>query len=63
MTELVEPLPDIPDLEFIEPFGSEMGNDVQAGEQLVFLACLRREIGPRDLFQPVGNEITQAWHV
>ena len=44
-SEFVEPLPNIPNLDFVEALRSEMGNDVQPYEHVVPLMRLRREIG------------------
>src|ERR1041385_9247960 len=63
MAELVEPLPDVADLEPVESRGARVGNDMQAAEQLVFLASLGCEVRPDDVFQPVQQEFLDGRHV
>jgi hypothetical protein len=54
--QLVEPLPDVLDLELVEPLAAQVRNDVKPGERLILLVRLRREIRFDYLFQPVGEE-------
>jgi hypothetical protein len=61
--KLVEPLPDVLDLELIQPLGPEVGDNVQPGKQLVFLICFRCEVGASYFFEPVSEEFLQAGHV
>ena len=61
--ELVEPLPNVLDLELVEPLMAKVRIDVQTGEQLVRLVRLGRKVRLDDLSQPVGEEVAELGYV
>jgi hypothetical protein len=61
--ELVEPLPNVLDLELVEPLISKVRIDVQTGEQLIRLVCLGCEVRLDDLFQPIREKVAELGYV
>jgi hypothetical protein len=61
--DLVEPLPDVLNLKLVKPLGSQVGNDMQPGEQLIFLVGFGCKIWLNYLFQPVIQELLNAWNI
>jgi hypothetical protein len=57
--ELVEPLPNVLDLELVEPLMAKVRIDVQTGEQLIRLVRLGCEVRLDDLFQPIREKVAE----
>jgi hypothetical protein len=62
-SELVEPLPDVLDLELVEPLMAKVRIDVEAGEQLIRLVRLGCEVRLNDLLQPIREKVAELGYV
>ena len=57
--ELIDPLPDVLDLELVDSLLPQMRNDVQTNEQLIRLVCLGCQVRLDDVFKPVREEVAK----
>jgi hypothetical protein len=63
LRKLVQPLPDVLDLELVQPLRAEVGHDVQPRERLVPLVSLGRQVRLDDLAEPVAHVLADGRHV